>query len=310
MFDIHPIIWLQSWASPTLTAVMNGISLLGYTRAYVAIAVFLAFAFRQRAAVALLVLIALSGAFTDIAKAAASTPRPDADLRVQALSMFERFRARSADTPTETEDSSGFPSGHVSTTTTFAVGLAMLLKCRRRGWTLAVSWIAAMAISRMYLGRHFPGDVIGGVAVGIAVLAVGFLALELGHLAQESRVHHPWPAHRVMTIAIVLSAGALLVALPDAGDAGRLLGTAIGALFLVHHDVFAHAAGVRARAILLTTAIAAFAGAWWMMSAALEHVSPSGASALRLAASALPTAAVLIVPALIPPRILDRSGGA
>ena len=36
MFEVHPIVWLQSWASPALTAAMNGISLLGYTRAYVA----------------------------------------------------------------------------------------------------------------------------------------------------------------------------------------------------------------------------------------------------------------------------------
>jgi membrane-associated phospholipid phosphatase len=306
MFDIHPIVWLQSWASPTLTGVMNGISLLGYTRAYIAIAVLLVFAFRQRAAVALLVLIVLNGAFTDIAKAAASTPRPDADLRVQALSLFDRFRERRADTPTETEDSSGFPSGHVSATTTFAIGLAMLLKWRRRGWMFAVAWMAAMAISRMYLGRHFPGDVLGGVGVGLVVLLVGFAGLQLGHLARESRVHHPWPAHRVMTIAIVMAAGALLVALPDAGDAGRLLGIAIGVLFLVHHDVFAHASALRARALLLATAIVAFAGAWMLMSAALTEASPSGVSALRLAASALPTAAVLIVPACIPAWVLSK----
>ena len=66
MFDVHPIVWLQSWASPTLTAVMNAISTLGYTRACVAIAALLAFGFRQRAAVPLLVLLALTGAFTDI----------------------------------------------------------------------------------------------------------------------------------------------------------------------------------------------------------------------------------------------------
>ena len=45
MFEVHPIIWMQSWASPVLTAVMNGISLLGYTRAYVAISALRAFGF-------------------------------------------------------------------------------------------------------------------------------------------------------------------------------------------------------------------------------------------------------------------------
>src|SRR5262245_38084825 len=160
MFDVHPIIWLQSWASPTLTAVMNGISLLGYTRAYIAIAALLAFGFRFRVAIPLLVLVSLNAAFTDIAKVAASMPRPDADSRVQALSIYaSSLRHRDADTPTQVEDSNGFPSGHVAATTAFAVGLAMLVGSKRRRWVFVVAWIAAMAFSRMYLGRHFLGDV-------------------------------------------------------------------------------------------------------------------------------------------------------
>src|SRR5688572_13142757 len=151
MFDLHPVIWLQSWASPVLTAVMNGISILGYTRAYLAIAILLAFAFRMRAAVALLVLIGLSGAVTDATEAWAATPRPDrVSVSVQALSLFtEDLRQRKPDTPTEMEDSYGFPSGHVSATTAFAVGAAILLCAGRRGWTAAVVWIALMALSRM-----------------------------------------------------------------------------------------------------------------------------------------------------------------
>ena len=305
MFEVHPIIWLQSWASPTLTAVMNGISLLGYTRAYVATAVLLAFAFRLRAAVPLLVLIALSGAVTDIAKTAASMPRPDADSRVQALTLFaSELRQRDADTPTELEDSYGFPSGHVSATTAVVIGLGLLLRWSRRSWILGALWIAAMGISRMYLGRHYPGDVIGGVVVGLATVGLAFGLLKVGHLAKESRVHHPWPAHRVMAVAIVLAGSALLVGLPDAGDAGRMLGTASGALFLVSHDVFARLATVKARIMLLVIAIVAFAVAWVAMSLALRDASPTSASALRLAASALPNAALLIVPACVPARLL------
>ena len=305
MFDIHPVVWLQSWASPTLTAVMNGISLLGYTRAYIAIAVLLAFAFRLRAAIPLLVLVALSGAVTDIGKTVAEMPRPDADTRVRALGLFaSELRERDADTPTEMEDSYGFPSGHVSATTTFIVGLGLLLHWSRRSWALAIAWIAAMALSRMYLGRHFLGDVIGGVAIGLATVWLGFAVLKVGHLAAESRVHHPWPAHRVMTVAIVLAVSALLMGLPDAGDAGRMLGTAIGALFLVSHDVFARVKTVKAGVMLMVVAAVAFTAAWVAMSLVLQRTSPSSVSALRLGASALPNAALLIVPALIPARLL------
>ena len=110
-----------------------------------------------------------------------------------------------------------------------------------------------------------------------------------------------------MAIAIVMAGAALLVGLPDAGDAGRLLGTAAGVLFLVGHDVFASETSVRARAVLLFASAAGFAGAWMLMSAALEHASPDSASSVRLAASALPSAALLMVPALIPAQILRGS---
>jgi membrane-associated phospholipid phosphatase len=301
MFDIHPVVWLQSWASPALTAVMNAVSTLGYTRACVAIAVLLGFGFRVRAAVPLLVLLSLNGALTDMAKTAADLPRPDADTRVRALSLWaSELRQRDADTPTEVEDSRGFPSGHVSTATAFAAGLAMLVGGRRRRWVLVVGWIAVMALSRMYLGRHFLGDVIGGVCTGLATLGVAFWVLQLDHLVRESRAHHPWPAHRIMAVAVVFAGGALLVGLPDAGDAGRLLGTGVGVLFLVHHDVFAHAATIASRVVLLIASAAGFAAAWMVMSAALREASPESVSALRLAASALPNAALLIVPACIP----------
>ena len=308
MFEVHPIVWLQSWASPTLTAAMNGISLLGYTRAYVAVSALLAFGFGMRVAVPLLVLISLNAAFTDVAKVAASMPRPDADSRVLALSMYaSSLRHREADTPTQVEDSHGFPSGHVSAATTFAVGLAMLVGSKRRRWLFAVVWIAAMALSRMYLGRHFLGDVIGGVGVGLITVVIALVILKLDHLVRESRKHHPWPAHRVMAIAIVLAGSALLVGLPDAGDAGRLLGTAAGVLFLVSHDVFRREKTTRARAVLLIASAAGFAGAWMVMSAALGQASPDSVSSLRLAASALPSAALLMVPACIPGRILGGS---
>ena len=309
MFDTDPVVWLQSWATPALTAVMNGISILGYTRAYVAITVLMAFAFRMRVAVALLVLIALSGAVTDMTKAAVATPRPDwVSGSVQALSVFtEDLRERDADTPTEMEDSYGFPSGHVSATTAFAVALAILLRAGRRGWSLAIAWIGLMAISRLYLGRHFIGDVLGGVGVGLVKLLVAFRVLALGDLARELRAHHPWPAHRVMSVAIVLAGTALLVGLPDAGDAGRLLGTAIGVLVLVNHDVFAYAASRRARAILLAAAAAGFGVAWGVMTMVLDVANPSSVSALRLAATTLPNATLLIVPAMLPRRLLTGS---
>ena len=303
MFDLEPIIWLQSWESPALTGLMNGISLLGYTRAFVVFATILLFGFGRRAAVALLVLIALNGAITDIAKTAAATPRPDwSDGRVRALSLYaDRLRDREPSSEAQTEDTYGFPSGHVSATTAFFVGAALLFQWRRRGWALAVAAIALMAISRLYLGRHFLADVAGGVAVGLLAVLVGYSVLRLLHLAREARAHDAgYSAHRVMAVALVLCGGALTVGLPDAGDAGRLLGMAAGVLVLVESRVFEFARSRSHCAILLATAGAAFGAAWWVMTLLLNELQPSGVSAMRLAVSALPNAALLIVPTWVP----------
>jgi hypothetical protein len=135
----------------------------------------------------------------------------------------------------------------------------------------------------------------------VLAAAIGFGALQLGDLARESRRHEPGhAAHRLMVVALVVAGAALLVGLPDAGDAGRLLGTSAGVLALIGRDVFELAATRGARAVLLGTAGLAFAAAWGVMTSLLNELAPSGVSAMRLAVSALPNAALLAVPACLP----------
>jgi membrane-associated phospholipid phosphatase len=71
-------------------------------------------------------------------------------------------------------DGYGFPSGHAAAATVVFGGLAV-----ERGWPadrrriagVAVV-VAAVALSRVVLGVHYLGDVVAGVGVGLAVLAV------------------------------------------------------------------------------------------------------------------------------------------
>lgn len=60
-----------------------------------------------------------------------------------------------------------FPSGH----TTLAFSTAASMAFSRKQWfvTLPVTlWAGSVGYSRMYLGRHYPTDVLGGLIVGIA----------------------------------------------------------------------------------------------------------------------------------------------
>lgn len=58
----------------------------------------------------------------------------------------------------------GFPSGHTALATAMALTLWHYLP-RKYRWVVPV-WIIGVATSRMYLGIHFPLDIIGGFAIG------------------------------------------------------------------------------------------------------------------------------------------------
>jgi undecaprenyl-diphosphatase len=80
---------------------------------------------------------------------------------------------------------SSYPSGHVGFFVWLTV-LAMVLLARNLPrplyvacWFLAAVLVAAAALSRIYVGAHWPSDVIGGLLVGVAWIS---LSLSLGRL--------------------------------------------------------------------------------------------------------------------------------
>lgn len=59
-----------------------------------------------------------------------------------------------------------FPSGHTSTS--FAAAFAVLFMEKKRRYAIPAMIIAAMiGFSRMYVGVHYPGDILGGIVIGI-----------------------------------------------------------------------------------------------------------------------------------------------
>jgi undecaprenyl-diphosphatase len=84
-----------------------------------------------------------------------------------------------------------FPSGHALGSLVFVATLAMLVSPRIRShagkvllWTAAVLLIAAIGFSRIYLGVHYPTDVIGGYAAAL----VWVLALAIGNHVRGRRI--------------------------------------------------------------------------------------------------------------------------
>lgn len=60
----------------------------------------------------------------------------------------------------------GFPSGHTSLITAIMLGMTLIFR-RRWLWYLSALIIVLMMFSRMYLARHYLGDVLGGLGVGV-----------------------------------------------------------------------------------------------------------------------------------------------
>lgn len=59
----------------------------------------------------------------------------------------------------------GFPSCHAANTFALAVFLSLYL--RRTGMTiLLVTWATVVSYSRIYLGVHYPGDILCGLCIG------------------------------------------------------------------------------------------------------------------------------------------------
>lgn len=70
----------------------------------------------------------------------------------------------------------GFPSCHAANTFALAIYLSLLLKNRYVTISM-VTWSLLVSFSRIYLGVHYPGDILGGMAVGTPLACIYYQPL-------------------------------------------------------------------------------------------------------------------------------------
>lgn len=148
--------WLGSVRTPGLTTVEQGVTFLGSTLwlMIVSLVVLGWLLSRRRIADALLILGAGVGsvAITNLVKVLVDKPRPGVVPHLAATSTLS------------------FPSGHSCSSAAVYMALALVFAHvsvpRRAAVTAAVLLAMAVAFSRLYLGVHYPTDVVAGLVLG------------------------------------------------------------------------------------------------------------------------------------------------
>ena len=68
----------------------------------------------------------------------------------------------------------GFASSHAANTFAVATFFTLLFAHKTRWILLLYLWCAVISYSRIYLGVHFPGDILGGFVIGFLSALAGF----------------------------------------------------------------------------------------------------------------------------------------
>jgi len=161
--DVQASAWLREHTGAAALRLLESVSALHAPRAILAwtgIAALVLLVRRDGAALVMLLLSVLGGAsLNHVLKHSFMRPRPGMDAMAAAASDF------------------AFPSGHVANATLLYGALAMVIAARSNRADLrwgaaafAVFMVALVAWSRVALGAHHVGDVLGGVLVGLAWL--------------------------------------------------------------------------------------------------------------------------------------------
>jgi undecaprenyl-diphosphatase len=171
-FDDAVLLWLNQHASDKLTGVALDVTALGAgTVVWLVVIIASVFLWSTRhhySAILLWVAMAGAGLINSTLKAFYARPRPQ---------LFE-WRAPYA-------GETSFPSGHSMGSAVAYLSLAYLVsrleptkKLRRFTFFVAIVIIIAVGISRMYLGVHYPSDVMAGWAMGVIWMLFCALGIE------------------------------------------------------------------------------------------------------------------------------------
>jgi membrane-associated phospholipid phosphatase len=316
MFETDLILRLQSFSSEWLTTTMVAVSQLSDPRLYIALALIVTFGLDFRLGFALFQMVLWNSALTGLLKGVFGLPRPDqVDSAVRLLghdttnatpfagkdgrhffdlperAAIEHYRA-------QPHVSFGLPSAHVSRATAFWGGAAALLGSGPLA-IFGALFVVAMALSRMYLGRHFLADVLGGVVLGLLVVLAIRSSLRGAQLRQLFVTRRALPlSRRHIGIAALLVLAPLLLLLFGAAirlrSVGELFGANIAFAFLMLRGVPVERTGRSHRLGRIGLALFLYFAAQRTVSWSMGQLWPPGMTWTELLRGMVPPLVVLV----------------
>ncbi len=216
-WGLQVIVFVQQVHEPLLDRIFRAISFLGEEQFYLLFLTALMWAVNFRAGAGLAIAFLLSVYINSVTKDALDLPRP-----------FELDPSVGLDRAS----GGGLPSGHAQNGLVVWGGLAAWAG-RTWLWAVAVAIVLLLGFSRIYLGVHFPTDVLGGYLIGAVILL-----LYLRWQDALPRTFAALPMSVQMLLAVLVPI--VLAAAWPTGDTVSAMGTLAGlsvGLVLTHRYV-------------------------------------------------------------------------
>lgn len=255
-WGIQVVLWLQQF-SPALDLPFKLITFLGGELFFLLLLPGLYWSLNRRMGARVTMLFLLSTYFNFAVKTVLDQPRPfQYDPRVHQL---------------DEAPGGGLPSGHAQNAVAVWGYLAAQFQ-RAWLWWLAGLLVVLISLSRLYLGMHFPTDLMGGYVLGLPILLL-YLWLEPGLEAWLKAQHLIWQFGLALLVPLLLAF--LLPTEEGVTISGVMLGLCLGLILERRWLGFETGGSSRQRILRFLLGAAVMVGLWLGLRLALAAFEPA-----------------------------------